>query len=491
MVKKYVFIAVFLFCTHCNLSFANTDITIDEIAVELQQLKESFKKMEDNYRERIVNLETQLERERSDKDYGAEIQNVERDYNTRIRSLEELLGNQRSEIEEDYGARIHTLEELLNEERARSEDVYARMAERARSDKRPVFYGTKGSFMNPDVSIVADTFYHFSDNKFGVGEFTDEDFYFREVELALQGYIYPGVRAEFFPVWEVEEGIVEIEEAFANFLTLPFNSSLLVGRHRIRFGLVNPEHQHHRDYADVPLAVQNFLGAEGYIDEGINFSTILPVSSVPVELGFGIFDGDKPLGHHHEEEEEEEEHEEEGSRLLEIFESEPVEFSDHVFLAKINTNLLIQPNFDVSLGYHVLWDGNGSGNTAIHNGQFSMRYRFPNSWSKILWQNELYVADVDDRDITSKGFYSLFKYTHSRFLDFGFRYDWSELGSTDDAHHWAVNPIFTWHLTESSYVRAQYRYGELESSSGITSSVNEGFIQFVWGLGPHSHGIER
>jgi hypothetical protein len=485
-VVKIFFLIVFsVFFTFNSLSFANNNVTLNDIAFELQQLKGAFQKMETDYNTKIENLEAQLKEQQTEKDYSAKIEKVEQEYKIRIRTVEELLGKQKAELQQDYGIKIRTLEELLDEERTRSEDELTKITQRTRAQQRPFFYGTKGSFMNPDVSIVGDVFYHFSDDKFGVGEFTDDDMFFREVELAVQGYIYPGVRAEFFPVWEVEEGKVEIEEAFANFLTLPFNSNLLVGRHRIRFGLVNPEHQHHRDYADVPLVVQNFLGAEGYIDDGFNFTVMVPKIPLPVELGFGIFDGDKSLG------EEDDGEEEEGSRTLDIFESKPVEFGDHVFLAKINTNLLILQNLDISLGYNALWDGNGSGNTAIHNGQFSMRYRFPNSWSKILWQNELYVADVDDRDITSKGFYSLLKYSHSRFLDVGFRYDWSELGDTDDSHHWALNPILTWHLTESSYVRTQYRYGELESSTGIKSSVNEGFIQFVWGLGPHSHGIKR
>jgi len=484
MVKTFFFLVFCVFFLCDNLSFANNNVTLNTIASELQQLKDAFQKMEEDYKAKIENLEAQLAGQQREKDYNAKIQEeAEQNCNTRIRTVEELLGKQKAEMEQDYGTKIRTLEELLEEERARSREEYTRITERPRSETRPFFYGTKGSLMNPDVSIIGDTFYHFSDSKFGVGEFTDEDLYFREVELALQGYIYPGVRAEFYPIWEVEEGKVGIEEAFANFLTLPFNSSLLVGRHRVRFGLVNPIHQHHRDYVDAPLVVQNLLGAEGYVDDGINFSVMVPKIPIPVELGFGLFDGDKTLA--------EEEEEEEVSRTLKIFESEPVEFSDHVFLAKINTNLLILPNFDISMGYHVLWDGNGAGNTAIHNGQFSLRYRFPNSWSKILWQNELYVADVDNRDITSKGFYSLVQYSHNKFLDAGFRYDWSELGTNDDDHHWALNPILTWHLTEASYVRAQYRYGELESSISGNSSVNEGFIQFVWGLGPHAHSLEQ
>ena len=496
MVKTFFLIIFCFFCLFNTISFANNDVTMDDIASEIHQLQSAFKEMESNYKAKIEKLEARLEKQEPEKDYSTRIQKVEEDNKTRIRSLEELLGKQRAEIEHEYDLKIDTLEELLDMERSRSQEQFSRLEQRKMNpvtqlQSRPFFYGTKGSFMNPDVSIVGDMFYHFSDSKFGVGEFTDEDMFFREVELAVQGYILPGVRAEFFPVWEVQEEKVEIEESFVNFLTLPFNSNLLVGRHRIRFGLVNPEHQHHRDYADVPLAVQNILGAEGYIDEGIDFSIMAPKIPFPVELGFGIFDGAKSLA----------EAEEEGSRNFNLFDSTPVTFEDHVFLAKVNTNLLLLPNLDISMGYHGMWDGNGTGDTAIHNGQFSLRYRLPNSWSKLLWQNEIYLTDIDDRpiedddrNVSSKGFYSLLKYTHNRFLDFGFRYDWSELGNTDDSHHWALNPIVTWHFTESTYVRAQYRYGELGAKGATGSnenSANELFIQLVWGLGPHAHGIQR
>jgi hypothetical protein len=459
---------------------------MDEIASEIKQLQSALKEMESNYKAKIDKLEARLEKQQTEKDYSARIQKVEDDNKVRIRSLEELLGEQRTEIEYEYDIKIRTLEELIDIEKTRSYGNCSNLPQRTTSlQQRPLFYGTKGSFMNPDVSVVADTFYHFSDSKFGVGEFTDEDMYFREVELGLQGYIYPGVRAEFFPCFEIAEGKVEMEEAFANFLTLPLNSNMLVGKHRVRYGLVNGLHQHHRDYADVPLVVQNFLGAEGYVDEGIDFSVMVPKISIPVELGFAIFDGAKSLA---------EEEEEEDSGTFNLFDSTPVAFRDHVFLAKIDTNMLLLPHLDISTGYHVMWDDNGAGNTAVHNGHFSLRYRIPNSWSKILWQNEVYVADVDNIANASKGFYSFLKYTRNRNLDLAFRYDWAELGLNDDAHQWALNPMVTWHLTESTYVRAQYRYGELESegvSAGNVNSTNEFFLQLVWGLGPHAHGIKR
>ncbi len=395
------------------------------------------------------------------------------DYSSEIQELKEAY----QLMKDDYEARLRSLENRIIE----TEVAFKKEIEKEAVHEKQ-FYGTKGSIMNPDFSVIADTFYHFSDQADGVGEFTDNDLYFREVELAIQGYIYPGIRAEFFPVWELEEDKVEIEEAFADFLTLPFNTSLKVGRQRVDFGLVNPIHQHRREYVDVPLVVQNFLGAEGYIDEGFDVETMLPVIPFPLTIGFGVFDGDKSLS-----EEGDEEDEEGADKTSEIFNTSPVEWEDHVFLAKLNANIPLFRSADMSLGYHAMWDDNGDGTTIIHNAQFALRYRLPNSYKKLLWQSELYVADIDDRDVKSKGFYSMLDINLSRFLNTGLRYDWSELGDNDDVHQWAINPFVTWHLTEASYVRMQYKYGELEDSL----SVNEAMIQFVWGLGPHSHSLKN
>ncbi len=397
------------------------------------------------------------------------------DKNAFVYDLDQLRTDFR-ELEQDYKTRINALEDRVK----RSEEIFIRERE---PEKLKTFYGTKGSLMNPDISVIADVFYHFSDHSEGVGGFSDNDLYFREVELAIQGYIYPGVRAEFYPVWEVEEEEVEIEEAFANFLTLPFNSSLLVGRQRIRFGAVNPVHQHYRNYVDVPLPVQNFLGAHGYIDDGIDFSIMAPLVNFPLKFGFGVFDGNKELGEHeHGGLEEEEEEEADGSG---IFESEPIEWMDHVFLAKIDANIPLSNNADISLGYHVMWDDNGGARSVIHNGRLALNYSFLNSYRKLLWENEVYSLDIDERDVESFGFYSLLKFNASRFIDAGLRYDWSEPGDSDETRQWALNPILTWHLTEASYVRFQYKYGEHEGFD----SVNEGMVQFVWGLGPHTHAL--
>ncbi len=453
-----IFLISFTSLFFYRYTYATEGNNMENVMSELNQLKNAFRRMEQDYKSKIVELERKVK-------YSQEVY---------VREQEQI---QVQIQDQKYEERIMELEEKVS---------FSQEADRRdrEEERRKPFYGTKGSLLNPDISVIADTFYHFSDQSKGVGEFTDNDLYFREVELSIQGYIYPGVKAEFYPVWEIEEGKVEIEEAFANFLTLPFNTSLIVGRQRVRFGEVNPIHQHSRDYVDVPLPVQNFLGAEGYIDEGFDLSMLVPWIKIPVTLGFGMFDGDKSLGEHGEEHEEEGE---EGEKRSAIFESEPIEWRDHVFLAKINANIPFTRNFDASLGYHVMWDDNGGGPTAIHNGQISFRYRFPNSYRKLLWQNEIYVADIDDRDVKSKGFYSLLKYNLSRSLDAGVRYDWSELGHDDDIHQWAINPIMTWHMTESSYVRMQYRYGELEGFE----SVNEGLLQFVWGLGPHSHSLKN
>ena len=449
-----IFLVSFTSLFFYRYTYATDGNNMENVMSELNQLKNAFRRMEQDYKMKIVELERKVKS-------SQEAYVREQEY------AQDQIQDQK------YEERIIELEEKVS----LSQEADRRDRE---EERRKPFYGAKGSLLNPDISIIADAFYHFSDHSDGVGEFTDNDLFFREIEIAIQGYIYPGIRAEFYPVWEVEEDKVEIEEAFAHFLTLPYNTTLLVGRQRVRFGGVNPIHQHFRDYVDVPLPVQNFLSAEGYIDEGIDLSVMLPLRNIPITLGFGLFDGDKSLG-------ESEEEGEEGETTSPIFESEPIEWKDHVFLAKINANIPLSRNADVSLGYHVMWDDNGGGPTAIHNGQISFRYRFPNSYRKLLWQNEIYVADIDDRDVKSKGFYSLLRYNMGRSLDAGVRYDWSELGHDDDIHQWAINPIMTWHMTEASYIRMQYRYGELEGFE----SVNEGLLQFVWGLGPHLHALKN
>ena len=80
MVKTFFLIIFCFFCLFNTNSFANNDVSMNEIASEIQQLKSAFQEMEKNYKAKIDKLEARQEKQQTEKDYSARIQKVEDDY---------------------------------------------------------------------------------------------------------------------------------------------------------------------------------------------------------------------------------------------------------------------------------------------------------------------------------------------------------------------------------------------------------------------------
>lgn len=329
-------------------------------------------------------------------------------------------------------------------------------------------YGQKGWLLNPDISVIANMNYFFRDGpELGFGEFDPEELNVQEVELDLAAYIYPGVRGWTTIAYEPEEGEVDVEEAYATFETLPWKSSATVGRRLIDFGIVNPIHQHFRPYTDSPLAFTQLFG-EAYIDDGFLYSVLLPTpGDLSVKLSAGIYDGRKELVEAEEEDE------------------PALEFDGHVLQLGAAANHPLGESMDLSTGYNVLLDDFDGDNLAIHEANVVLRYYVPNSYKKVLWQNELYAAQTDALS-DPVGFFTLLRYTHNKYWNVGLRFDWTELLDDDSNEAWALVPSVTWNITEATYARFQYRHLDVDNSS----DAEEFFLQFVFGFGPHSHRIE-
>ena len=122
MIKIFFFAMFSVLFLLTSFSHADNNVTMNDIALEVQQLKSAFQEMEENYKVKIEKLEARLEKQQPENDYSARIQKVEDDYKTRIRSVEELLGEQRAEIEHEYDIKIRSLEELIDIEKTRSQD---------------------------------------------------------------------------------------------------------------------------------------------------------------------------------------------------------------------------------------------------------------------------------------------------------------------------------------------------------------------------------
>ena len=91
-----------------------------------------------------------------------------------------------------------------------------------------------------------------------------------EMEVAFQAFVDPYAKANVF-ISITPEGI-DVEEGYAQFITLPYDLTAKVGKFKAYFGKDNTWHTHVRPWADQPLVIHNLFGDEGLNDTGISVS---------------------------------------------------------------------------------------------------------------------------------------------------------------------------------------------------------------------------
>src|SRR5947207_4649699 len=101
----------------------------------------------------------------------------------------------------------------------------------------------------------------------------------RNIELAFDGAVDPyfeGFANIVFKLNNDNETEVEVEEAFLQTTSLPFNLQLKGGQFFAAFGRINPTHPHTWDFADDPLVAGRLLGPDGLRGVGAQLSWTLP-----------------------------------------------------------------------------------------------------------------------------------------------------------------------------------------------------------------------
>ena len=119
--------------------------------------------------------------------------------------------------------------------------------------------------LNPDISVVGTFLSHAGDNLEG-----REPIALDEVEVALEAFIDPYAKGRFFIAVTPDE--VDVEEGYAQFVTLPWGLTAKAGKTKATFGKANLFHTHTRPWVDQPLMVTRFLGEEGLADVGLSVS---------------------------------------------------------------------------------------------------------------------------------------------------------------------------------------------------------------------------
>lgn len=141
--------------------------------------------------------------------------------------------------------------------------------------------GLLGAFqsMNPDMAFILDmALAYFSKKKnyqTGGHDPTQTGFNFQQLELSVSATVDPFFRFDANLVFSLFG--VEIEEAYATTLSLPWNLQLRAGQFLSRFGRLNNTHPHSWSFVDQPFAIGKFFGSEGNRGLGFEVSWLTPL----------------------------------------------------------------------------------------------------------------------------------------------------------------------------------------------------------------------
>lgn len=129
------------------------------------------------------------------------------------------------------------------------------------------------TFFNPRISIIGNVI-AFGGNSGGVSR---DSVTLEEGELALEAVVDPYATAKFY-IGIGQEGAA-IEEGYAQFLHLPFDTTAKVGKFRSSFGRFNELHFHQWSTVDQPLVIEEFFGDEGLTDSGVSIARMFRLPS--------------------------------------------------------------------------------------------------------------------------------------------------------------------------------------------------------------------
>jgi hypothetical protein len=220
------------------------------------------------------------------------------------RDLEALqaLRAQIEAMKADYEKRIKELEGKVEQLQA---DLLRGPAEPAAAAPTPPPVQAIPGALNPAISVIgnfvgrADSRKVFNEDRDRI----DNKLNLREGEIDMRVPIDPYADGVFIASFESEtpgKFSVDVEEAYVNIKKLPFMDSpplglkLKVGRFRPAFGKINVLHTHDLPQSFRPLPVQEFLGDEGFIQNGVSGSFFVPTpwdKSSSLDLTLQVLNG--------------------------------------------------------------------------------------------------------------------------------------------------------------------------------------------------------
>jgi hypothetical protein len=314
---------------------------------------------------------------------------------------------------------------------------------------------TSRNIFNPEISVIGNVLGHAGDEN----EFDPRDsIALDEAELSLQAFVDPYAKAAFF-IGIGEEG-VELEEGYAQFLTLPFDLTAKAGKMKANFGKFNTLHFHAWQWIDQPLVSRTFFG-EGIADSGISVSKLFPNRwNLFLEATGEIYRGS----------------------VEELF--EPERSSDLLYVGHLKFYRDLTESANVELG------GSWASGPIAEAGRseftgVDLTYRWKplerSIYRSFISRTELIRNERDDQEDAAFGFYTSADYQFARRWLAGIRLDGAERPDDPSLRDRGGALTLTFRPSEFSQVRGQYRRINYDGGP----DANEFLLQLQFAIGAH------
>ena len=329
----------------------------------------------------------------------------------------------------------------------------------------------------------------------------------RNLEIALDGAVDPyfeGFANIVFKLDNNNETSVEVEEAFMQTTTLPWNLQVKGGQFFAAFGRLNPQHPHAWDFVDDSLVNGRLLGADGLRGVGVQVAWLAPLPWF-AQLSLGIQNGNGNTGFSFRN------RGEDGTFYgRSTFDRVLRGPQDLVFIPRVETSCDLTPTQTVFAGLSGAFGPNDTGATSrtqIYGADLFYKWKSAHSeggWPYVKWQTEAMLRrfeagrGVDDEfpvreTFNDWGVYSQVVWGFKKGWAAGIRGDYlhmEESGFTDDPERqsrWRATAALTFYPSEFSKLRLQYNHDFLEASHFLGSSgADSVFLQFEFSLGAHA-----
>jgi len=328
----------------------------------------------------------------------------------------------------------------------------------------------------------------------------------RNLELALDGAVDPyfeGFANIVFKLDNDNQTEVEVEEAFLQTTSLPFNLQLKAGQFFSAFGRINPTHPHTWDFADAPLVHGLLLGPDGLRGVGAQISWIVPVPWYS-QLILGVQNGRGGTGFSFRNP---------GDNGM-FFDRRTTDrelrgLQDFVWVPRWENSVDLSPTQVVLAGVSGAFGSNETGansRTQIYGADLLYKWKSANAeggFPFVKWQTEfMYRRFEAGRGIDESfpvaetfhdwGLYSQVLWGFKKGWVAGIRGDYVDMEDsrfTDDIDRQSRSRIsanLTWYPTEFSKIRLQYNHDFLYENFFLADrDVDSVFLQFEFILGAH------